>query len=266
MRARDNTTVEYELLYRRFRSAATEFGFPEEIVNLDKLEALFFDLLREGPPISVNDTLTKLAAVTNQVCEIRTKNPAGRLGTGFLVASDLILTASHVVANKPLANLQCLFNNIAFGSGAVLNNGPTPVEITKEEDSSPLALGDDVAEHKLDFSLLRLDTAVGDAMRKFITIRKNSTVEDDASVYVVEFPDAQSVSFAGGKVPKPFNSATEFAFHHNAQTSDGASGAPVFNNAFDLVGLHRGKVKNSTHNEAIDTARIFKQIHDNGHV
>jgi V8-like Glu-specific endopeptidase len=253
--------MDASLLYKRFLLAAPKFGLPADLVGDETKMTEFFSLLSEGPPMSVFDTLTKLAAVTNQVCEIRTKNPDARLGTGFLVGPDLILTASHVIVNnETLPNLVCAFNNIIFGIGKIQTGQPTLVGVTKEEDVSHAAVGQPVTLNAFDFSLLRLDATVGDAPRNFIRITGDSTVEVGDSIYVVEFPGASSVSFAGGTIPKAFNSLTEAEFQHNAQTSGGASGSPVFNNAFDLVGLHRGESMTGPDKEAIDAARIFLQI------
>jgi|1186.fasta_scaffold03807_2 V8-like Glu-specific endopeptidase len=252
------------LWIQRFRTAAPKLGFPDDLVSDDTKMTGLFEFFEDVSTMTVFDTLTKLAAVTNQVCEIRTKNPDLRLGTGFLVGPDLILTASHVVRDDEvlLPNVECRFNNIVFGSGEIKTDSPTVVGITKQEASSLLDEGQPVTLNALDVTLLRLDTAVGDATRKFIKITGESTVGANKSVYVVEFPAASSVSFAGGTVPKAFNSVTEAAFQHNAQTSQGASGSPVFNNAFDLVGLHRGLSMTGPDNEAIDAARIFSKIKD----
>lgn len=255
---------EYELLYERFREAAPSFGFTDEFIQRQSDFEALFELFRDGPPLSVVDTLIRLAEVTNQVCEIR-HNTTGRLGTGFLVGSDLVLTAFHVVSGQTMANLQCSFNNILFMGPQVVSAAPTTVSVVAQVDKSELALGAAVTSSAFDFSLLRVSAAVGDQSRKFIRIRP-TRVDAGDSVYVVEFAESQAVTFAGGEVTVALNGANDAAFQHGARTASGASGAPVFNNQFEIVGLHRGAILNSTDNEAIDISRIFGQLRANGHL
>jgi V8-like Glu-specific endopeptidase len=254
----ENVVSTEVLFYRRFREAAPSFGFSHDVISSETEFEALFAILRQGPPLTVADTLRNLATVTNQVCEIR--DAGVRIGTGFLVGPDLVMTAYHVVASRPLDRLDCRFNNISFDSKQVKTSQPTTTAVVADLARSALAVGQPVTTTAFDFNLLRVSDRVGNGTRGFVKVAPMDSDKDN-SVYVIEHPGGDAVSFSGGTVVADFDNNTEAAFRHNARTAGGASGAPVFNNQFQVIGVHRGISPIGTDNEAIDISRIYRELH-----
>ncbi|HEY0140652.1 MAG TPA: serine protease [Thermoanaerobaculia bacterium] len=223
----------------RFREVAPQLGIDANASTDAQLFRLF-ELFARG--WTIEETLEKLAAISNQICsivEVEGEYSAPR-GTGFLVAPNLVLSAAHVIVDpdERLGYYRCSFNNIRFRDNDVLSATPVSVLIDAQVLLSTASPISSLSTGALDVTLLRLQEAVGET-RGFISVGDEVPAQGEP-VYVISHPGGNAVSFSAGKVSRAHNQLTDVAVYHDVDTADGASGAPIFNREFDLIGLHRG--------------------------
>jgi len=182
------------------------------------------------------------------VCQVRVGDV---LGTGFLVANDLVLTNFHVVAGAMdaqcnlIASITCRFDHKASITGYV--TPAVDVSVTSVISSSPYGQEDlspgnpSTSDVHLDYALLRLARVVGETPvidggepRGTVSIVNARTAAVNEGVLVLQHPlgepmkiDIGAVTFAGA-----------VRMRHTVNTDKGSSGAPVFDGALNLVALH----------------------------
>ncbi|CAN5363367.1 hypothetical protein BH11ACT3_BH11ACT3_09590 [soil metagenome] len=159
-------------------------------------------------------------------------------GTGFLIASDVLLTNNHVIPDEQTARAaEIWFNDQATMSGA-------PREPYKVLCAPHLGFHTSPAQEvgatadALDFTVVKLAERVG---RRFgrIPLDAWAEVEKDDSVAIVQHIDGQPKSVAMSDNQVAF--ADEFVVHYLTDTNGGSSGAPVFNDRWEVVALHHGR-------------------------
>jgi V8-like Glu-specific endopeptidase len=156
------------------------------------------------------------------------------LGTGFLIAPDLLLTNHHV-----LNDLSALTNAI-FSFNYETDFAGKPLTLTNYPAKSG---GTFHANEKLDYAVVQLDGEPGKAIingatqeqRGWIAL-KQGEVRPDGRVNIIQHPGGRAkeiamqnnfVAFVGGGVVQ-----------YVTATQPGSSGSPVFNNEWEIVGLH----------------------------
>jgi endonuclease G len=240
--------------YEKFVAAAESAGF-DRVNDEERLRALFVEAA--GAPLPVENTIEKLARVTNQVCSVL--KGGAPVGTGFLIGPKQVLTAHHVLNGA--TSVVCVFNNIRFLRRNVSTGSATRVAARVTERVSADLNGNVQPDH-LDFAVLELELPVGNGSRGFVTLDQND-IEDGETVYIVDHPEnVPAVVFSAGTVTAPFSNEDGLIFFHNASTAHGASGAPVFNDQFELIGMHRsGPQEGMPNNHAVSTT-VIKRVLD----
>ena len=198
-----------------------------------------------------------------------------RLGTGFLVGPDLVLTAYHTLARHIAAGKaivpspgdcyalfdyyegEPLADPIAIPEGAIRVPFATDwlVDSKEEMDKDGLFLTPDPDQlqqltQRLDFALVRLAQPVGRQTRRPTGGPRRSWVKlpvnvplalaDDDRIIIPQHPQGNPQEIDFGRY-----SATDTAFdasgtrmRYTTETDRGTSGAPCFNQHFRLVGMH----------------------------
>jgi V8-like Glu-specific endopeptidase len=156
------------------------------------------------------------------VCRIVT--PAG-MGSGFLIANDLVMTNNHVFPDAHAAETSTLeFNYQVDWAGT-----PEPV---RRFTLDPTHFHTNAA---LDYSIVRVNQSPGD-LYGFVDLgqRAEPTVND--FVTVIQHPDGgyKQICFTDNKVSAVFGSVLQYA----TDTEPGSSGSPVFDQRWQIVGLH----------------------------
>lgn len=145
-----------------------------------------------------------------------------KLGTAFLVASDLVLTSAHVV--EKVSELKK--GGIRFNIGLDV---PEQWRYFDEE-----VVRSSIKE--LDFSLLRLQSPI-----------ENATVAlSDEWAYSDQYANILQHPYGGlMQVALRYNTivhADNTRFYYVADTEEGSSGAPIFNDGWQVIGLHRAGI------------------------
>jgi V8-like Glu-specific endopeptidase len=183
--------------------------------------------------------LERGARAARAVGRVRIRAPGGRplgFGTGSLVAPRLLLTNNHVLnaADRAAAS------TVEFNVGDGLDGRPlTPVTFA-------LAPQDFfVTDPALDFTLVAVGPPAGggDGLDAF---GWNAARADDDPILIEEYVNI--VQHPGGQ-PKQLalrdNQVIDLLpdfLHYRADTQPGSSGAPVFNDQWEVVGLHHSGV------------------------
>jgi hypothetical protein len=206
-----------------------------------------------------------LAILEGQVCWIDV--PVGGGGTGFLIASNLVVTNQHVVAavmagTTRWQDVRCQFDfkRSVDGSDLVRRN-PTEVPLSGPDwlvdGREPSAADEDPAlgeagPEETDCAVIRLAEAIGDQPvggdtvdldaqpRSWVDVaRPAPPVSVGNQVFLLQHPVGQPLAMAIGKVVA-FNSVGT-RMRYDANSKVGSSGAPVFDADLQLVALHHAR-------------------------
>ena len=204
----------------------------------------------------------RIAVLERRVCLVYAKHGNQPLGTGFLVAPDLVLTATHVAEGH--GEIGARFDYAVLESGE-LQQGTTYSFEDPPVASSPV--------RQLDTILLRLDTAVGDqlmgesrAPRGWVDLNE-ANIDPAARSSIAIFQHAQ-----GGPLKVAMNTDSVIGIDRAGQnllyrtdTLPGASGAPCFDIDWRFVAMHRGRsVDEGNHNHGVAFRRIRQWMEEAG--
>jgi len=196
--------------------------------------------------------IRRLNEEVRKVCRIEYPINQG-VGTGWLVANDLVLTNGHVAAPiiagaRKATDYHCRFDyatdtsgtnpgvSISLAEKAVLSSSP----------ASPLELGTGTAAPtlgELDYALLRLSQNAGDTMsplgskRGWLATSRGRPIPSDGSILVVlQHPSGDPLKMDIGFVLG--RNADGSRVTHNVTTVSGSSGSPCLNIKMELAALH----------------------------
>jgi hypothetical protein len=209
----------------------------------------------------VVDWRTALWRIEGQVCRIESTTRAGgrRLGTGFLVGPDLVMTNHHVVArviqgDDDPAKTCVRFDYKRLEDGAIFDTGMC-CDLASDWllSSSPPSPSDESGEglpspEQLDYALLRLTRPVGTEAarapgtlepgpRGWVAIPEAAPPpEIGSALVIVQHPEAGPMQLAVDVVLGRNENGTRLRYRTN--TSAGSSGAPCFDLDWRLECLH----------------------------
>lgn len=158
-------------------------------------------------------------------------------GTGFLVAPRLLLTNNHVLASKEHAQVSTVEFNYQHGI-----DGRLALPVTFDLDPDAFF----VTDATLDYALVALRDRSEDGTMKLGDYGWNKLIEQvgkvvtGEAVNIIQHPEAQPK-----KVALRENQITDILdnfLHYRTDTSPGSSGAPVYNDQWELVALHHSGV------------------------
>jgi V8-like Glu-specific endopeptidase len=199
----------------------------------------------------------RLFSLRRKICRIEDPTVPGKaLGTGFLVASDLVLTNYHVVSDyisgKSAAQLGCRFDYVKDATGEqpgtvqpVASGQKWLVDYSPFSQVDPGDQGGLPQPNELDYALLRLFTAVGDedipgvGKRSWISVSTASALPEPTDIiFIVQHPKGEPLKLAVGTVIKRNENSSRVRYDTN--TNSGSSGSPCFDAKLNLVALHHG--------------------------
>ncbi len=211
------------------------------------------------------------------VCRVEREADGRALGTGFLVADDLVLTNYHVMhgtmspgTDQP-AQVQLRFDAVGVAAGRVAKVAGGDWLVAKSQPGAKewgVIGGGDPTLTQLDFALLRLAEPVGKdagggAPRGHVRIENADIAAQALSPLVVlQHPLGASLQICLGAFDQPNANGTRL--RHTATTQAGSSGSPCLSMDLKVVGLHNGGL--GGRNTAIPLPLIASVINKNGNV
>ena len=265
-----------------FAFALDELGFAHiqgpQTTGRSALEALLTH--GRAPFQDVVQFRGQLSVLEAQVCRV----VCSHLGTGALVAPDLVLTNRHVIAQSLAADghqltqtVRCIFDDKVGGGGykAPLRS----IEVVSVEASSPHASEDERpgpmpdSLERLDYALLRLSARVGDqaiieggAPRgAMVLTAPEEAPAVNSGLVILQHPGGEPMKIDIGAVV----ARGRTRIRHSVNTKRGSSGAPVFDPTLRLIALHHsghesGPAKNPGYNQAIPMDLILADARAKG--
>lgn len=179
--------------------------------------------------------------VAKTVARVRVGAPSGSLigyGTGFLVSPRVLLTNWHVLKTADIARS----SSAEFGYETQLGDGAA-------RNGAIFKLRPDkfyLSDQQLDYALVALEQA-GEGGEDIASFGFNALIDDDQTLItkgqfanIIQHPSGQpkQLAFRQNEVTeKP-----ESFLHYRTDTAPGSSGAPVYNDQWQVVALHRAGV------------------------
>ena len=213
---------------------------------------------------------SRLAVLDRQICRIESLD--GRpLGTGFLVAGDLVLTAQHVITQgrqEPQRDFLVRFDylaspltgevaegrvvSVAEGPWLLGHSPPFGEPPTESVDTALFRLAEPMGAHPGD----------GAGVRGWVDLNDGvSEPPIGSSLAIMQHPE-------GGPLKLSLNTEAVLGFDgltgrlmHRTDTQPGSSGAPCFDFDWQFVALHEGRdVRGGNHNFGIPFRMIRRWL------
>src|SRR4028119_1645596 len=160
----------------------------------------------------------KALTVRNAVGRIESPQNTG-IGTGVLVAQNLLLTCNHIFTKTRVEKAWVTFGYKSDSDGT--------------QDIFELDLDFVRYNNHLDFALIRLQS--NPSLKPIRPV--NVGLDSGQKIRLIHHPMGQPVVISGlGQIVR----VGQEYIDHNLNTDKGSSGAPIFNDAWELVAIHRG--------------------------
>ena len=234
------------------------FPDPEQAVEILKDREIEvapsgFEKIMKGKDMSVNVALLRQILDNNSlVGKISFTGQNTHEGTGFLLKGGYVLTNHHIFEPKPRASRDQILNRLRNTFIEFPLDPMNPSVFTRfsfEENFllfSPAPAHDIINPDKdfLDYALLKLKEGQNLPQGQLkIGAPHNPSTGDP--VFIIQFPGGAGGQQKVALVDNNVISEWEHYLYYEADTKGGASGSPIFNSSWEVVGLHHYGNKNA---------------------
>ncbi|MEV8593530.1 endonuclease [Streptomyces sp. NPDC052012] len=174
--------------------------------------------------------------VSRSVGRVTISGPGGGHGTGFMVSPSLLLTNNHVLRGPEEASR----SKVAFAFQDGVDGSPLVPAVFQLE---PLRFF--ITDRALDYSLVAVSPrgAQGEALSSFgrlVLSEAEGKVVVGEFVNIIQHPRGEPKQIALRE--NQIVDVLERFLHYESDTREGSSGSPVFNDQWEVVGLHHSAV------------------------
>lgn len=231
--------------------ALTSTGAP-----MEQLQAM---VLGNNGLIDIGDWKDGIDRAGSAVCRIQIVDNSDHdkkkgVGTGFLVADDVLMTNRHVY--EILIDKRVSAPTIQFDFTGTFEDGdgtgPEYELAAVVEGQQPAWLLGSSPVDQLDYALIRLPTGLG---RKPLAAPAPYEFKAGDVYFIVQHPAGETMKIGGGTMIKSL--ATPPRVNYTTNTLGGSSGSPVFTTAWQPVALHRAGAKDRSFNSGVPLATIY---------
>lgn len=169
-------------------------------------------------------------------------------GTGFLVSPWLLLTNHHVLSTPDeAANTQARFRYEEDAAGRISRAREHRMDPDRFFITSPVAQGGGAAEGALDYTLVALNASPqgkppGEVFGWLPLVGVTGKILLGQPVNIIQHPNGRPREIAV-RNNQLVNLEDERSLVYATDTDPGASGSPVFNDAWEVVALHHTAVE-----------------------
>lgn len=182
---------------------------------------------------TLRDIFTLEVALDMARAVVRIQTPSG-LGTGFMIADDLVMTNHHVIASAEAAEKsRFMFNYQLDRAGRALSPIVAHALAGGLFHTSPMA-AHNAAPGELDYTVIQLADPPVD---RFAPLKlKPAAIKRDARLTIIQHPggDYKKISMQNNFVEY----VDAVVVQYTTSTEPGSSGSPAFNDDFDVVAIH----------------------------
>ncbi len=180
-------------------------------------KTLFNQLIKQGEE--------KVNALRCRSAVVRIESPKGKaIGTGFFVSQNRLLTCYHVLQNRSQAWVRFNYNkqNTARDTDAFVN----PLDLSPD---TMICSG----INELDYVLVGLQNPTS----QVILPLNEQEINSGDNIRIIHHPDGDLATVSSlGKITE----SSHDALWHDLTTDYGSSGAPIFNENWEIIAIHRG--------------------------
>lgn len=211
----------------------------------------FERILNKNNLMSVN-YLERGLRVSRSVGRVRIRSAQGQtlgFGTGFMVSPLLLMTNNHVLSTLSEAK----FSQLEFNFQDDLTGRPLPTSVF---DLNPELFF--VTDSKLDFTLTAVKEKARDGSGDLSDLRFfgwNRLIEEEGKAIlgeylnIIQHPNGEPKQLALRE--NKFIDLLENFLHYETDTAPGSSGSPVFNDQWEIIGLHHSGVPRKVNGQIV---------------
>ncbi|MCD0460695.1 trypsin-like serine peptidase [Roseiconus lacunae] len=266
--------AKYEHRSQRFRKEISRLveSSTEPRFDLDQ-ESFLEEATSRNPFLDLGGLRDWLDDAELRVCRVR--GDVEDLGTGFLIAKDLILTCHHVV-DSFIEESDREYLSVCFDQSKNTNEmivGVDPewdIPHSKPSVADELGTDDPPAPDELDFAILKLSKEI-EKERGIFSLHdtKRLPLEGDP-ILIAGHPGPnaplQHLKFSMASPGFVGLNDNETRMIYKTSTLKGSSGSPVFNRKFQLIGLHHNRgeqgEKYYQNNRGIPVVKIVSHLQE----
>ncbi len=179
------------------------------------------------------DWLEKGLRAAMSVCRVAT--PFGT-GTGFLIAPDVIMTNNHVIPNSQIAGRA----TVEFNDPPILDLGVRDIQ-SYQLDPQRFRTS---SEKQLDYTIVGVLADSGtESLVRWGSLQLNPVANPipDEHVVIIQHPGGgpKQIALTANQVVE----TVDYRLRYTTDTMRGSSGAPVFDQNWEVVALHHGSIE-----------------------
>lgn len=257
----ENLQITYQVPTSVVDITSTISDFGPEIDWQEPDETELQSLFKTEPNFLDVGFLMQAIQHATSVCRIEIPNQK-ILGTGFLIALNLVLTNYHVLHSKT-ANIQINPNDIIlrFGCFTSATGNETEGQVFKLVREQPILQSS--STNKLDYVLLQVEESIIQAA--YITPADcdfENLPSKGIALNILQHPEGSSMKIAMSSNAIANISPDTGLMQYVTRTSPGSSGSPCFNENWKVIALHHAQ--KATHfgsiREGILLSSIYQEI------
>lgn len=200
------------------------------------------------------------------VCRIELSNGKA-IGTGFLIAPNYLLTNYHVLAPNLGSNPYAYLSEMVLRFATLTDpTGRETCGSVRKLTANPLRKFS--ATHELDYALLELEVDQSKStnfVQLPIDLSGGQSLASKDSVYLLHHPSGQTMKVSlGSRSGVTGVYPAKGLVQYISKTAQGSSGAPCFNEQWELVAIHHAEVSGAVgvKCEGILLSTIYPHIKD----
>ena len=176
------------------------------------------------------------------VCRIELSGQTA-IGTGFLIAKNLLLTNYHVIAPDEKSDPHAFLDQIVVRFGYLTTQSGRDASGQAFRLAPNSLIKFKTVEQGLDYALLQLEDGVLSAQNlQPINLHQGRLPDRDMNIHILQHPEGQTlrVTFSNNGITGVYE--RDGLIQYVSDTAVGSSGSPCFNDNWEIVAVHHAQI------------------------